>query len=157
MGRASYAPPQVTDHGSLVALTADFHVNFVGPMSTILQMAVVSAPIGSGNISPGDVVSPTVPSGGGGTGNVPISGGPTGTDVVSGSPGGGGGNLLSGGGGSSPGGGGGGGVPTATGDPGALGGGKLPFTGYAATTAAYLGAVFTMTGIAIRTKLRRST
>jgi hypothetical protein len=35
--------------------------------------------------------------------------------------------------------------------------GKLPFTGYAATTAAYLGAVFTMTGITLRSKLRRRT
>jgi hypothetical protein len=149
MARGTYASPQVTDHGSLVALTADFHAHFVGPMSTIL-MAAVSSPIGGGGISPGDVVSPAVPAAN------PPSG--TGTTVLLGHGGGGGGGgreILSGGGGS-------GGANGGGADPGVVASsdpiaGKLPFTGYAATTAAYLGAVFTMTGITLRSKLRRRT
>lgn len=138
----SYTSPAVRDYGSLVALTQQFDASFVVGTAKMLTMAAISSPLTPGSDTGGNIVSVAphnygvdIPgtSGGGGGGTHVI-------DSPGGAPGASGKAGLHGG-----------GVVAVSGS----GGGKLPFTGYAATTAAYLGAVMTMTGIAIRAKLRR--
>jgi len=142
----------VVDHGSLVDLTADFDVNFVGSLAKTVVLAQISNPMPvPGGDSPGSAPSGDVlPFGDSGQ---PVAGdGPSGEvlgDREAGggaAPGGG-----SGGGGAAGGGSGGGGGAAGTAEK----GGKLPFTGYAALAVAGLGAAFTTTGVAIRSALRR--
>lgn len=151
MEKAPYSSPTIRDHGSLVALTQQFDASFVAGTVKVLTLAAISAPLVPGSENQPDVVT-MIPNnagtyvpggsggggGGGGVPNVPIdnpgAGGNAGVGSGGGTGGGSGGGLQA--------------IPAES-------GGKLPFTGYAATTAAYLGAVFTMTGIAVRAKLRR--
>ena len=53
MGRVAYSAPEVTDHGSLVTLTADFDAHFVGSVARTLTLAAVSAPLPEFNALPG--------------------------------------------------------------------------------------------------------
>ncbi len=160
-----YDQPQVRDYGSLVTLTADFDVHFVGSVAKIVTLATVSSPLAVGGGATG-------PGGGGGSAGslapsnltpdtggvlsdiaqadgVPEGGTETpatidnGTGVLADGPAGGGEAAGSGsiGGGAGAGGGG--------------EGGRLPFTGYAAATVAALGAAFTGAGVAVRALLRR--
>jgi hypothetical protein len=136
---ALYNPPQVTDHGSLVALTADFDADFIGSIAKLVTMAQVSAPLGGGG---GDGGGPEDDVLGGG----PITGGAEGEVLVESKSGGGGpGTGRSG--------------PGAGGPLGAEGGGggKLPFTGFAVMAVAAVGAAVTSAGVAIKRKLRRPT
>lgn len=155
VSKDAYSRPRVTDHGSLVALTADFDANFVGSVAKVVLMAQVSMPlvtpgddgsfVPSGDVIPDDgsggTVPDTTPGGGGGGGGVPSV---PGSDGGGASPGGG-----EGGGGTAPAG---GGVAVAADQ-----GGKLPFTGYAVLVVAGVGAAFTSTGVAVRAALRRRT
>jgi hypothetical protein len=159
----SYSPPAITDHGSLVDLTADFDLTFVGSVVKAVSLAAVSPVIVPGggevpapNNTPGGVPETVNVLGGGesgGTPQVPVEGpevlsdvgsGPGDTDVT-GAPVGGAGDAAgsggSGGGGSAAGGGG--------------GGGDLPFTGYYASLSAGAGAALTTAGLLLRSKLRR--
>lgn len=157
----SYNPPAITDHGSLVDLTADFDLTFVGSVAKVVSLAAVSPAIinpGGGEVpnanNPGGAPETVnVLSGGGGSGGTPEvindspevlsdvgSGGPGESDVT-GAPGGVAGSGGSGGGAAGGGGGG--------------GGGDLPFTGYPAMLSAAAGAALTTAGVTLRSKLRR--
>lgn len=134
---ALYNPPQVTDHGSLVALTADFDADFIGSIAKLVTMAQVSPPIGGGQGGAPD---------GEFLGGGPVSGEGDGEVLVESKSGGGGPGT----GRSGPGA---GGLLGAEGG----GGGKLPFTGFAVMAVAAVGAAVTSAGVAIKRKLRRPT
>lgn len=156
----SYSPPAITDHGSLVDLTADFDLTFVGSVAKVVSLAAVSPAIinpGGGEVpndNLGGLPKPVdVLSGGGESGGAPQvpgagpevlsdvgSGGP-GESGVPGAPGGGVAGTGGSGGGAAGGGGG--------------GGGDLPFTGYPAMLSAAAGAALTTAGVTLRSKLRR--
>lgn len=151
MSKAVYRRPEVTNHGSLAALTADFDLHFVGGAAKLLTMAAVSAPLtgaGSGLLPSGQEVVSGSPSsasgpladmvpGSGGSESLttqPVDGGTLGDTGTSGSGGG-----------------------SGSGSGGSGGGGKLPFTGFAVMMFAALGAAFAGAGAAVRARLRRST
>jgi hypothetical protein len=144
MPKAAYAPPVILDHGSLVALTADFDLNLVGSVAKAVTLAQVSGaqliPGGGEAPSAGDVrsdggsggpVADTTP-GGGDAGEVLDEGTAGGGDDAPAGSGAGAGAVL---------------APEQA--------GELPFTGYPAAALAALGAAVTGTGVAIRAALRR--
>lgn len=152
----SYSPPSITDHGSLVDLTADFDLTFVGSVAKVVSLAAVSPAVG-GLIPGGETPNPSGPGGGAETVNV-LSGGGSGGggspdltgdgptvrgDAGAGAPG----PSAPGGAGDVAGAGAGGG--------GGSGGGNLPFTGFYVTASAAAGAALTTAGVALRSKLRR--
>jgi hypothetical protein len=133
----AYRAPEVTDHGSLVSLTADFDAHFIGSVAQTFTLAAVS------------VVLPSGPDSFDRPGSVPDSGVlPAGAES-----GGGDGGVQAGvGGGSGRGGAGRGGALDVAEEG---GGGSLPFTGYVAAAVATVGALASATGMALRAKLRR--
>lgn len=146
----SYRPPDIADHGSLVDLTADFDLHFVGSVAKIVSLAAVSPAIIGGTPGGGESAQPS------GAGGVLQSVGTPG----GGSGGGGGGAADVLGDGPSAGADVGAGSPTAGGDvagvsAGGDGGGDLPFTGYYAMLTAAAGATLATAGTALRAKLRR--
>lgn len=160
MTMISYTPPAVTDHGSLVDLTADFDLTFVGSVAKAVSLAAVSVPVVGPNPPGGEVPVPNGPAGVPETVNV-LGGGGGAPDVVNEGP-----SVLPdassggpGGGTSAPGGGAGGvmgsGGSGGGGSAGGGGGGDLPFTGYYATLSAAAGAALTTAGVTLRSKLRR--
>jgi hypothetical protein len=183
--RKAYVGPVIKDHGSLAALTADFDVNFVGTVGKLITMAAVSAPGGGGGggqdpgTGGGGPVPPEPGQGGGGGGQGPGDGGGQRPGDGGGQPpdsgnNGGGGVRGDGQEGGDPGPGpapapfeeGGvlddtsfkapgevGGIPTERLGP--EGFEKLPFTGYPAFLAAFLGASLTTAGLAARSKLQQ--
>lgn len=159
----SYSTPAITDHGSLIDLTADFDLGFVGSVAKVVSLAAVSPTVGG--VIPGDgttttpggiagvldsvgILSSGEPSGA----SEVLDDGPTvGSDLGSGPTDGAGPPADEGAvaGVGSEGGGEGGG-------PGSLQGeGGLPFTGYYATLFAAAGATLTTAGVMLRSKLRR--
>ena len=86
MNRARYAPPQVTDYGTLLELTSHIDVNFTGAVSSLV-LAAMSGPLGAvsgtgsgspgGNGGAGGVTQAAGPHGGGGIGGLlgPVGGG----------------------------------------------------------------------------------
>jgi hypothetical protein len=156
-----YSRPEIVDHGSLEALTADFDLHFVGSVAKLVTMAVASGPMVGGGDLPEAVPSAapeppvgftepdvgTAPADDGGAGGTRGSGGVLEERASRG------GDLLPRGGGADTG----GARPGVSGSPGANDAGGLPFTGYAAWAAAALGATITTTGWSIRRMLRRRT
>lgn len=134
-----YSPPRIVDHGSLVDLTADFDVHFIGSVAKVVSLAAVS-PVISGGIPGGD----GSPKAGGALDGVSLGGG------ESGRPSGVLGDAVSG---AAPAA---GGVAGAAADSlGGTGKGGLPFTGYYATLTAAAGATLAAAGAALRSRLRR--
>jgi len=163
-GDTAYTPPRIEDHGSLVDLTADFDLHFVGSVAKVLTIAVVSGPVTGGGDPPDGGTSMNSPP----EGATPGTPDP-GTDVPEspdGSPGGeqedgprgavepereSGVGLPSEGPTDAPASGG-GAVP---GVAPASDGGGLPFTGYVAWAWAATGAAMTTAGLALRQGLKR--
>lgn len=149
----TYTRPHVRDYGTLLELTADVDVNFVGFASNLV-MAAISGPTGGGGGGEGGsgpggtVVTPDNtaggPTGNGGGGTPGGEAGDVGGEDTGGGSGGGGGGSAGGGsaGGGAAGGGGGGGR-------------KLPFTGYPVLLATGVGAALTSAGLTLRSRLRR--
>lgn len=166
METVAYSRPIVTDHGSLVELTADFDLEFVGSVAKTVVLAQISAVItpggtpdggggggGSGQENPflpsAGEVSPDGEAVGPGVDVDPPGGGDEGGDLPDQESGDGTGGTAGDGGRGTAGDGGAAGVVEAGGS------GKLPFTGYAALAVAAIGATFTGTGVAVRAALRR--
>ena len=71
-GDMAYTPPRIKDHGSLIDLTADFDVNFVGSVAKVLTIAAASAPMpGGGGDAPDGGVAMNLPPGGEPPGDLP--------------------------------------------------------------------------------------
>lgn len=61
---ARYNPPELRDYGTLVDLTADFDLHFLGSIAQVVTMAAISNPIvdpggGGGTDPPGGGTDPT--------------------------------------------------------------------------------------------------
>lgn len=134
-----YTPPHVRDHGTLVDLTRQFDLTFVGSVAKVVTMAAVSSPMGGG----GGGVAPGKASGAPGINEVL---GQTETPH-------GGGALTNPGGGAGHGLGSGGGSGGARGAGGGGGGGNLPFTGFAVMFTAGIGMILAGIGAALRSRL----